>query len=429
MSMRFWHIFGAVLMLSFHVVQAHADPVALHGSRTPAIAIDPVRDRGLVVYEYSGKIYGKFVDNAGRSVAGSEFLVFPINPASSSKYKDPAIVFKTPQNRFYIAARQSYPSTYNFPGGPVVFDTSDGIAVTAYDAVGTRLATRTLYTPGLLRNPLTVDAEARPVIVADNYNDPMCCVGVAWEDPRVPDRIHLIRLGMDLSLFDTMPRGITTPVAHVSGLSATYNSARDRFAFAYDGCNMAGRGCDAWVTALPAILNSGEQHQVLPAPTGSARVLALPAIAYVPGADRYAVAWYWNRPASTTMPALNGLATATVTTDFFGRLSTSTVRFPVQGGLICVFCNPAPSGQTQIVPLGGTSRVMIVAPSTRSGTQLFAGYVLDTALYGSIAARAFSSDAPFIGSGRAAYSPSGRVVGVWQQDTSAASVWAFGVAP
>lgn len=65
----------AIALLASIATHAQADTIAGYGARTPAIAIDPTLDRGLVVYEHSGRIYGTFVDNAGRRVAGSEFLV------------------------------------------------------------------------------------------------------------------------------------------------------------------------------------------------------------------------------------------------------------------------------------------------------------------------------------------------------------------
>lgn len=418
-----WKPLIAFVLSASVVFQAHADPVGLYGSRTPAIAIDPVRDRGMVVYEYGEKIYGKFVDSSGHGAEGSDFLIFPRDPQSTKKYRDPAIVFKTPQNRFYIVARQSY---ITHVGGVGDVDSHDGIVVSAYAAGGGHLASTTLYTPGVLRDPFS-DGEAHPAIAVDTYDDATCCVNIAWEDVRMPDRILLMRLNPDLGLFDASPRAIVTPAERVNGLSATYNSRRDMFAFAYDGCTASGRACDARMTVLPSIASGGERHLLLPRQLGNLRTPALPSITYVPGTDRYVAAWYWSTSAS------HGLAATTVSTDASGGLAAATPLFWVQGLLECtpmpVLCGTAPTGAARVVAVGATSRAMIVAPSARNFSQLFAGYVFDTATRSITGTRRFSSSSDYIGSGGVAYSPSGRVVGTWRQDTLAGSVWALGVTP
>ncbi len=60
-------------------VQAHADPIGAYESHAPAIAFDTANDRGLVVFESGGRIYGRFVNNSG-GVAGSEFPILPTQP-------------------------------------------------------------------------------------------------------------------------------------------------------------------------------------------------------------------------------------------------------------------------------------------------------------------------------------------------------------
>lgn len=416
---------------------AHADPVGAYGSRTPTVAFDPVADRGLVVYEHSGRIYGKFIDASGRSVVGSEFLVFPLVASSTLKYRDPAIVFKRPDNRFYIAARQSYPSRYNFPDGPVVFDTADGIAVTALDAAGTRLATRTLYTPGFLRNPLTVDAEARPALAVDDYVDTTCCVAVAWEDPRVPDRILLMRLAPDLGLYDLEAQRIATPAGLVGGISVVHGRARDRFVFAYDGCASPGRACNGYVTSIASLGAPSPLHVMLPKPPNATQAATGPAIAYLPGPARYVLSWQWSTIATPTMPARNGMAFMVATTSTSGALSPGAPNFEL--GATIVPCAPcllaAPRARAVIVPVGTTSRAMIVAPSSFAGRseQFLAGYTVDSATRTVSAGRRFSTDAAYIGRGGAAYSPSGRIVATWQQDVLSggvdAGVWAAAVLP
>jgi hypothetical protein len=411
---------------------ASAYPIAALGARTPAIAIDPALDRGMVVYENGGRIYGKFVDNTGRSATGSDFLVFPVNPASDLKYKDPAVVFKTPQNRFYIAARQSFSSRFNLPSGPIVFDTADGIAVTAFDAAGTRLATRTLYTPGFLRNPLIENAEARPAIAVDTFTDANCCVAVAWEDARAPTQLQLMRLSPDLVPFDAAPRAIATPAGSVTSLSATYNRMRDRFAFAYDGCSSPGRGCNAYITALPALLDGAAAHLMLPERVSSRRNQGYPSIAYVPGADRYLVSWSWSTYASGSVPAESEMAVAGITTASSGAMTAGAPLWRLGGSTrYCAFCSVTPKQKSQVVAVGATARAMVVAPSRNAaGSEQPLGYAIDLATM-SVTSRiefnlVFSA---YIPTASAAYSPSGRVVGTWQDDTLEAGVWSASVAP
>lgn len=409
---------------------AQADPVGAYGAHTPAVAFDPVADRGLVVYESGGRIYGKFVDNLGHSAVGGEFLVFPQLPSSPSKYRDPAIVFKTPQNRFYVVARQSYPSRFNLPSGPVTFDTADGIAVTAFDAAGTRLASRTLYTPGFLRSALVTDAEARPAVAADDYSDTHCCVAVAWEDPRVPDRILLSRLSPDLGLYDGTPQQVASAAERVDTLSAIYERDHDRFAFAYDGCTLSGRNCNGFVTGIAAMGAPSPLHTMLPKPAGAMPDAVGPAIANVPGAHRYVLAWQWRTSSAS------GTAVANATIGPSGIVMIGTPNFDLATTIPpCPCFTVRPKACVAIVAIGSTPRVMIVAPSgTGIGTaQFLAGYTFDTVTRTVTAGRRFSSDAAYIGRGGAAHSPSGRVVATWQQDVLSggvdAGVWAAGVTP
>ena len=427
-----WTLLIAMGLSLIVATNAHADPIAALGARTPAIAIDPVLDRGMIVYEDGGRIYGKFVDNAGHGIDG-DFLVLPVNPASNLKYKDPAIVFKTPQNRFYIAARQSFSSEFNLPSGPIVFDTADGIAVTAYDAAGTRLATRTLFTPGFLRNALTENAEARPAIAVDTIADASCCVAVAWEDARAPTQLHLMRLSPDLALFDAAPRAIATSAGNVTSLSATYNRRRDRFAFAYDGCSSPGRGCNTFITALPALLDGAERSLSLPERTLSTRSYGYPSIAYVPGSDRLLVSSGFATSATTTVAASRGVAAFSVVTASDGTMTEEPSRrlLSVTGSLVGSALPVVPRNRSQVIALGTQPRAMIVASSvTSDGRDRFVGYTIDIATMRVSRADAFSSAAAYIPTGGGAYSPSsGRVIGTWRQDTREASIWAFPVIP
>lgn len=424
----------AIALLSAVSLHAHADTIAGYGARTPAIAIDPTLDRGLAVYENGGRIYGAFVDNAGRRVAGSDFLVFPLSPASTSKYRDPVIVYKNQQRRFYIAARQSYPSRFNLPDGPLVIDTADGIAVTAYDAIGTRIAARTLYTPGFLRNAFTTDAEARPVIVADWFAYNPCCVVVAWEDVRAPGQLHLARHSADLGLLSGDPRSLATPAARVSNLSATYDTSRARFLFAYDGCATTGRNCAPRVlSAAIASTIVDITHLALPAKPGLAGDPSFPSIAWVPVGNREVVAWNWRTNALPGLPAGRGTAVSTLSF-VFGTVGTMTMPEPLWNA------HPkgasALQGPAHVVALGSTPRAMIIAPTVPGAAgQHLAGYVFDVPGFSMTAAHRFSMDASYIPFGRGGYLPAsgGRVMATWQHDILVppydAGVWAFPVTP
>lgn len=423
---------AAIALLSSIATHAQADTIAGYGARTPAIAIDPTLDRGLAVYEHGGRIYGTFVDNAGHSVAGSEFLVFPLSPTSSSKYKDPVIVFKSQQRRFYIAARQSYPSRFNLPDGPLVIDTADGIAVTAYDALGARVSTRTLYTPGLPRNPFTTDAEARPTIVADWFAYNGCCVVVAWEDARAPGGLHMARHNADLGLLSGDPRSLATPAARVSNLSATYDTNRARFLFAYDACTTAGRNCAPHVLSARITGTIGDiTHLALPAKPGLAGDPSFPSIAWVPLANQQVVAWNWRTNALPGVPAGRGTAVSMVSF-VFGTPGDMTAMSPLWNaqpkGAVAL------QGPVHVVALGSTPRAMIVGPTVPGAAgQHLAGYVFDAPGFRMIAARRFSMDASYIPFGRGGYlqAGGGRVLATWQHDILVppydAGVWAFPV--
>lgn len=418
------------------VANAYADPIAALGARTPAIAIDPVLDRGMIVYEVGGRIYGRFVDNAGRGIAGN-FLVFPVDAAISTwTYKDPTIVFKMPQNRFYIAARRGYPSSIEDREGTItVFDNSDGIAVTTYDAAGTRLATRVLHTPGPL--PSRENEEARPAIAVDTTANASCCVAVAWEDPRAPTKLYLMRLSPDLALFDAAPRAIATPAGNISNLSATYNGMRDRFAFAYDACSSPGRGCSTFITALPALLDGAERSLPLPERSSSTRNYGYPSIAYVPGSDSFLVSFGFATKATPTAPASRGVRAFKVVTVGDGTMMQGPELMSVTGSLVldpfCPFCvvPVLARDRSQVIALGTQPRAMIVAPSvTSDGRERFVGYTIGIATMRMDGSQHFSSAAAYIPTGGGAYSPrTGRVIGTWRQDTREASIWAFPVIP
>ncbi len=433
----FYPIFATIALWLVAIASAHADGIGAYPARTPTIAFDPDTHTGLVVYEDGGRIYAKRVDDTGAAIAGSEITVFPRVLSSSRKYKDPTIVFKTPQNRYYIAARQSYPTTRNFPEGPVTFDTAEGIEVTAFDRQMARLADRTLYSPGFLRNFLVTNAEAKPAIVVDNLADVTCCVAVLWQDARQSFGFFMTRMNPDLGLYDTTPRLLSTSRSHIANLSATYDAVRDRFFFAYDACNADVRFCVPHAAYLPAYIAADDiaisfREGPLDERAGSIGSYTYPDVAYISGGDATLAAWGW------TTAAGNGVSMARVGIDMVGSPMAGPRHEIVHTSsgcpLVCI--TRWASSRPDIVAIGTGSRAMIVAPSrvrtTFGGTTSeFTGFNIHigSSTLSVSNPRTFSASGAYFAGGRGAYSPSGRVVAAWDQGTIPHSVWAGTVTP
>lgn len=426
--------FAAAVLWLCAVAYAHADGIGSYPSSSPAIAFDPGTDTGLVVYESGGRIYAKRVDNNGVAVPGSDIAVFPRISSSSLKYKDPAIVFKTPQNRYYIAARQSYPTVRNFPDGPVTFDTAEGIEIVAFDRQLARLADRTLYSPGFLRNPFVTNAEAKPAIVADNVSDATCCIAVVWQDARQRYGFFMSRMNPDLGLFDPTPRLLATTRSHVANLSATYDaSGRDRFVFAYDACNADARYCVPFVGNVPAYASAALSVRELPRGSDTAGGYAYPDVAYVPGASTTVAAWGWSAAGG------GGVYAALIGIDSTGAIGTIATRRDIAytpPGCYPVCVGRRPNQRPDIIPIGSGARVMIVAPSRATSTTSATSYeftgfnlnvgALDLPVTGT---RTFSASGAYFAGGRGAYSISGRVIAAWDQGTIPHSIWAGAATP
>ncbi len=431
MRKPFHSIFAVIALWLCAIAPASADGIGSYPSLSPAIAFDPGTDTGLVVYESGGRVYAKRIDNNGAPLPGSDIVVFPRVPSSRLKYKDPTVVFKTPQNRYYIAARQSSPTTRNFPEGPVTFDSADGIAVAVFDRQMVWIADRTLYSPGYLRNILITNAEAKPAIVVDNINDASCCVAVVWQDARQPFGFFMSRMNPGLDLYDPIPRLLGTSRSHIANLSATYDAARDRFVFAYDGCTSDVRYCVPFVANVPAYVAGAPIERELPGRSGSSGGYAYPDVGYIAVAGATLASWSWSASGS------NGVSAMRVEVDDGGTIrfapSSTEVGLSTPG---CFFCTSVwARTRPDVVAIGGT-RAMIVAPSQTvslftPAVNDFTGFVVDVAAtpIAVSAAHYFSDDVSYIPSGRGAYSTSGRVVAAWDQGTIPYSVWAGAVTP
>lgn len=424
--------FAAAVLWLCAAAYAHADGIGSYPSSSPAIAFDPGTDTGLVVYESGGRIYAKRVDNNGAAIPGSDISVFPRILSSSLKYKDPTIVFKTPQNRYYIAARQSYPTVRNFPDGPVTFDTAEGIEVTGFDRQMVRLSDRTLYSPGFLRNPFVTNAEAKPAIVADNVSDATCCIAVIWQDARQSYGFFMSRMNPDLGLFDPTPRLLATAKSHVANLSATYDAVRDRFVFAYDACNADVRYCVPFVANVPAYASAAIIERGLPRGSDTTGGYAYPDVAYIPSATATLAAWGWSATGS------GGVYAARVGIDDTGAIapiaSRRDIGYTPSGCFLCIgrWANTRPD----IVPIDGGARAMILAPSRTvsivyGSSNEFTGYSVNAGALDLpvTAARTFSASGAYFAGGRGAYSISGRVIAAWDQGTIPHSIWAGATTP
>lgn len=401
-------------------VQAYADPIGIYESHTPAIAFDTANDRGLVVYENGGRIYGRFVNNTG-AIAGSAFQILPTRLDGQERYKDPVAVFKAPQNRYYVAASQSYPSIYNLPEGQVTFNTADGIAVVALDTAGVRLAYRRLYTPGWLRNPLITDGETKPALAVNADNGATCCVAVAWQDVHQLSAFMFIQLGADLSLYDSAVRVVDTASAATANVAAAYDGLRNRFLFAYDGCAAAGRLCVTKVKSVQA--GTGTVAASLNLPMVGDGVPGTPTIAYVPGSARYLIA---SATRTTSGASVSHNVSAQLVTP--STLTAYGTAFNLgYTGCAPFFCSYTARSRPHAMAIGTQARAMVVATSRSSfsGTdEYLAGFIVDTTTPRVIGYRAFSPVWPYIPIGRVVYSPvAGRAIATWEQNTIDAGVW------
>jgi hypothetical protein len=411
----------AALLLALAVwlpASARAQALASYDAHAPSIAYSDVHGRGLMVYEQSGRIYGRLLDGQGRPITDST-LILPVSPASRARYANPTVIFKSPQNLFYVAASQSYPTTLNFPSGPVTFNTADGIAAVMLDATATALAYTTQYTPGFLRNPTVTDAEAKPVLVADNYNDPNCCVMLGWQDARDPGVFLTRQLRVDLNPFDSAVRRVPAGAAFTANLAATYDPARDRFVFAYDSCGMRDARCVTGLHSIKAV--SGAAATPLRLPMRFNGVPTTPAITYALNGDRYVLATAWRDTALIAQP---GGVSAHI---LMPNVAATAV---VEGSINrvgCAVCGYLATARPQVAPIGNTGRVMVGATSAYAtgSAEQFVGYRIDVAtlqvLYGFEAYSPAWSSIPY---GRLAYAAdTNRMIGVWEQQRLDGAIW------
>lgn len=402
-----------------------AEPLGLYGSRTPAIAFDPTNNRGLAIYEYGGRIYGYTVDAEGRPVPGSQRTIFPEVLSSSYRYRDPSIVFKAPQNRYYIAASRSFRSTVNFPDGAQTYQTADGIELAAFDAGFARVASRHVGTPGQRPIAFVTEGERRPSLAADTFGDASCCIALAWTDARATDQVYVAQfspsLGDGFRPIQSFPAGAT----YATDASLTYDRQRDRFAVAYNACNREGIYCAVRMLSVGAVGLDGRRDVALARLANGAPTR--PSLVFVPGAGtaagRYVLAWNWVDGAST------GVGVNLVQDS--GSALTQAPLLPnvgfVSGGVGAPWFGVFARANPRLVGLGDGRRVALVAIGNTlfSGSnQVFTAFTIDLGTARTTSGQSLSVAAPYIPWGDVAFVPaSGRALAVWEHDTIAAGTW------
>ncbi len=328
----------AVFQPAFADVRPLANSLAIE--KESAIAFDPDGNRGLVVYAQNGYVYGRYVDANGVPVGTSEFTIFPVSfPASGRSYSTPSVTFKRGQNRFVITAAETGTNVIYTHSGPISISAPRGIAVTAFNADGTRAASRFLRTP----IASVARSEKRPVVVADELSDG-CCIAVAWEDETFSRSLYVQRL--DANLLPQGETAVLTPsgAERIANVAAAYELNRDRFTFVYDMVDATSR---RWVATTSMLAFTG----------GEVRQLNL---AERVGHGERSGDLPRGTPALTASVGLNKYVIAWRVGDFLHGAFFS----PDIGGASGRFALPTTTTRPALVPVSGARRVLVVSATT-----------------------------------------------------------------
>lgn len=398
---------------------ARADVLGTYQSFTPAIAFDPGTQRGLAVYEQYGRIWGRQVDAEGRVIPGTAVQLFP-RGADNARYRDPAILFKRPQNRYYVAAVRRTPR--EFLGQTYL--SADGIELAALDRDVGLLAVQTIRTPGQGSFPTITEGERRPALSADTLNDASCCVSLFWTDARGGAANRLYAANFDPLLQGGTPAVMTLDAQanYATDVAVAYDPSLDRYGIAYNACNVVGAYCGTAVLGLNA-WNFGAPRRMSLLVRGS-RIPTRPAIAHVlrPGGTpehRFVVAWNW-REGSASGVGVNLVQDT-------GSALVSRNALPSLSYTAGLLSNTVARSNPRVISLEDGRRALVVASgeSVLSGSgQVFATFTIDLSTVRTTMGFALSPSAPYIPWGDVALAPaSGRAVAVWEQDTYEGGTW------
>ena len=347
---------------------AQADRLGDYQSITPAIAFDNAANRGLAVYEHDGRIWGHTVDTEGRVIAGTQVRLFPADGNSTARYHQPAIVFKRPQNRYYIAATRTTRMTLNGSS----YQAADGIEVLALDRNFARLATQVVGSPGMRPFARIAVGELRPGLAADGLNDADCCVGLTWTDARdsVSNQVYMTNFDPALQTRVTPIVAVAAGANYATDATIAYDETRDRYAIAYNKCNIVGAYCGVGAITMNA-WNFGNTR-ALPLLVRGTRIPSRPSIAYVRGAGsagdgRYVLAWNWQEGAARGVGVnlLRDTGTALTSVSALDSLSYG-------GGWLS---NTIARANPRVISLEDARRAIELDPRFQPG-QLYAGQAL-----------------------------------------------------
>jgi hypothetical protein len=433
-----------VLTTAAFAATARAAPspvTAPHGAESaPAVAFDPKRGRGLVVYQRDNRVFGRFVDATGVPTADAEITIF----AEVHDYAGPAIVFKQPQNRFYVAASARDWLSFRDPAtGPTRLPRPQGIAVAAFTDAGGRIGAGSVFlrTPAGVRRPVTGVpdlGEVSPSLAANTAPDDASCVTVAWQDQSAPNYLFYQQLSSDLAPRASAAVLVSSGTTKFENVSATFNAEANRFAFAYDVCT--GRRCQVGVSSFLAGSGSGLVRTTSPlvAPgIVDANGLRMPSIAFAGAAHRYVVSWAMEKAAYARTLEHAGATAALAWVSPPTRLVRSTGRVCTLGvGGRAIRCQAQAAGRPHVIALGD-SRVAILAPSTNNSPTVgvtapvpyFGSWLFDAGS-AAVSAHLELSGAHGIGAGAGTFvSTTGQVLAVWEQTLTPEKIWADARSP
>lgn len=257
----------------------------------PKVAYDTNNDRFLVVWNTSTGVFGRLYTGAGVAV-GASFPIFwqrSLGGGDTLSYDQVSVTFKDSQNRFYVAARETYGDFIN----PFVTIDTYSVAVKVLTATGAELYNRLPYG---VSSPSSA-IPANPVIVADTYGAD-CCILLAWQDDVSRDVRGLLL--DDDGLEKPVASGGPFVIADGSSSTATYTKPAalyrydwDQFVMTYErdpssgSPRVGGRTIQAYSgTTSGELFNGafGEDNQIT-TPVGG------PAIAYHESWNLFMVAW------------------------------------------------------------------------------------------------------------------------------------------
>jgi hypothetical protein len=315
-------LFGVGLALAAVTASAQVElGISASPGAQPRIVGTETADRFVVAWKTGASVEARPLE-AGVPGEAARLFQESLGFRSRSRYQDPALTFKSGQDRVLAAALRVDESLIG--ADPIWVPAGQSIELAVFDRDLGRLGRRWVDAPSG-----TPFAEGKPALAADDFGDAACCALLAYENASTR--------GLELERLDATAARFGSPLSIAASGSALlvnptleYQHRRDIFLLVYETAN------DIRARVVPAVSGAPLVERIIATKARTVRSdtrgTSRPSVAYGPSLDRFLVAWRDDDQVFGLF--LSGLTGAPVTAPFLIHGGVTCSGFPAP---ICVF--------------------------------------------------------------------------------------------